>query len=198
MFIIERTAALFATRGYAATSIGDIAEACECSKSRLYHYFDSKESILEQMMTTHVDKLLVECKQIVRRKKEPEVRFRELIRHFLEIYAVSRDKHVVLLTCMEFLPPEARDTVLDKERKLVAYVHDELARIRPDLAREPGLTQVDTMLFFGMINWTYTWFVANGAISPKEIADRSVDIFLQGYSHFDGALSAPPRVAVKA
>ncbi|MBL9056660.1 MAG: TetR family transcriptional regulator, partial [Rhodobacteraceae bacterium] len=34
--IIRRAAAIFAKHGYAATSIGDIATACDCSKSRLY------------------------------------------------------------------------------------------------------------------------------------------------------------------
>ena len=56
--IIEKAAVMFAKRGYASTSIGDIAEACGCSKSRLYHYFDSKEAILLDMLNTHVDKLL--------------------------------------------------------------------------------------------------------------------------------------------
>lgn len=179
--IIEKTASLFASRGYAATSIGDIATACGSSKSRLYHYFESKEAILSEMLTEHVDTLLEECRQKLADDEDPVRRFHEVIRFFLEVYAVSRDKHVVLLTCLEFLPEDKRQEVVDKERQLIAYLGEVLKRIRPDMKDDPRLVHIDTMLFFGMINWTYTWYSAQGSLRPAELADRSVDLFLNGY-----------------
>ncbi|MEM6462030.1 MAG: TetR/AcrR family transcriptional regulator [Pseudomonadota bacterium] len=179
--ILDRTAALFASRGYAATSIGDIATACECSKSRLYHYFGSKEAILSDMLTEHVDRLLEECRETLKVHDDPHKRFKELITYFMEVYAVSRDKHVVLLTCIEFLPPDKREEVINKERELVAYVQEALGHIRPDRARDQRSAHVDTMLFFGMINWTYTWYRASGPIASAELADRVIEIFLDGY-----------------
>lgn len=181
--ILDRTAALFASRGYAATSIGDIASACECSKSRLYHYFESKEEILSTMLSEHVDKLLDQCDATLESGGDPVDRFHRLIQYFLEVYAVSRDKHVVLLTCLDFLPPEKRREVVAKQRKLIAYVADVLAAIRPDLRSDRRLAHVDTMLFFGMINWTYTWYRLEGPISPDTLAKRAVDLFLSGYAH---------------
>lgn len=181
--ILDRTAALFASRGYAATSIGDIASACECSKSRLYHYFESKEEILSTMLSEHVDKLLDQCDATLESGGDPVDRFYRLIQYFLEVYAVSRDKHVVLLTCLDFLPPEKRREVVAKQRKLIAYVADVLAAIRPDLRSDRRLAHVDTMLFFGMINWTYTWYRLEGPISPDTLAKRAVDLFLSGYAH---------------
>lgn len=181
--ILDRTAALFASRGYAATSIGDIASACECSKSRLYHYFESKEDILSTMLSDHVDKLLDQCDSTLESSGDPVDRFYRLIRYFLEVYAVSRDKHVVLLTCLDFLPPDKRREVVAKQRKLIAYVADVLAAIRPDLRSDRRLAHVDTMLFFGMINWTYTWYRLEGPISPDTLAKRAVDLFLSGYAH---------------
>lgn len=182
--IIEKTAALFASRGYAATSIGDIAQACECSKSRLYHYFDSKEAILAHMLTEHVDKLLEGCHRALKTHADPVERFEVLVDFFLGIYSVSGNKHVVLLTCLEFLPENVRRDVLRKERELVAFVRDILIRIRPDIASD-GMSHIDTMLFFGMINWTYTWFDPNGKVTSTALAQRSVDLFLNGYRTFD-------------
>lgn len=179
--IIDNTAALFAERGYAATSIGDIAQACDCSKSRLYHYFESKEDILAKMLTEHIDTLLEGCHETLSQHADPVERFRVLVRFFLGIYAVSSDKHVVLLTCIRFLPEDTRQTVLRKERELVTFIRDIIMRIRPDIAKKGQLAHVDTMLFFGMINWTYTWFDAEGPVSPEALADRAVDLFLDGY-----------------
>jgi AcrR family transcriptional regulator len=186
--ILEKTAFLFATRGYAATSIGDIAEACGCSKSRLYHYFESKEAILSTMLSDHVDGLLEKGRRTLAKYDDPVASFREMIRFFMEVYAVSRDKHVVLLTCMEFLAKKKRQEVVEKQRELISFVRDILKQIRPDRANDASALHVDTMLFFGMINWTYTWYRADGPMRSSELADRCVDIFLEGYQRAGGTV----------
>lgn len=179
--ILDRTAAVFATRGYAGASIGDIADACGCSKSRLYHYFDSKEAILSTMLTDHVDKLLANGAAAIRKHTEPIPRFRALIRSFLEIYPTASNKHIVLLTCMEFLPDELRIEIYNKQRQLITMVRNILRELKPKSVKKRPLLGVDTMFFFGMINWTYTWYKIGGPVLPDEIADRSVELFLNGY-----------------
>lgn len=179
--IVETTAALFAARGYAATSIGDIAQACACSKSRLYHYFESKEAILSSMLLEHVETLLQGGSEILGRDSDPVETFRELVRFYLEIYAFSSNKHVVLLTCLEFLPPTQREDIKNKERQLIASVQRVLSLIRPDLHRTAAEGAADAMLFFGMINWTYTWFDPAGTMSAAALAERCIALFLDGY-----------------
>lgn len=183
--ILEKTAELFASMGYVASSIGDIAEACGCSKSRLYHYFDSKEAILQAMLGAHIDGLLAGAREVVAAHPDPVERFTHLIRFFMDIYAVSRAKHVVLLTCTPFLPEPVRRELTDKQRELVSYVRNILKAIRPEIGGG-GTTDIDTMLFFGMINWTYTWYRAEGNVRPEDLADRAVAIFLNGYRAVSG------------
>jgi AcrR family transcriptional regulator len=48
--IIETAAKLFAEKGFDATSIDDIAEACEVAPGLIYHYFDSKSEILRALL----------------------------------------------------------------------------------------------------------------------------------------------------
>ncbi|SUV87842.1 TetR family transcriptional regulator [Bordetella pertussis] len=43
------------------------------------------------------------------------------------------------------------------------------------------------MLFFGMINWTYTWYKADGSVSPDALAERTVQLFLDGYLNLPSA-----------
>ena len=91
----------------------------------------------------------------------------------------------VLLTCLEFLDPEKRKILIAKQRELLAYVRDILLQMRPDLVQDGNLSHVDTMLFFGMINWTYTWYRADGQVSPQDLADRVVQLFVNGYATID-------------
>ena len=48
--ILNVAAACFARQSYPATSMNDIAAACGTSKARLYHYYDSKEAILFDLL----------------------------------------------------------------------------------------------------------------------------------------------------
>ena len=90
-----------------------------------------------------------------------------------------------LLTCLEFLDADKHKSLVAKQRELLAYVRDILLQMRPDLAHDSDLAPVDAMLFFGMINWTYTWYRADGRMSPQALADRVVALFVKGYASID-------------
>jgi len=48
--ILQRARHMFATRGFAETSMDDIAQTSHMQKASLYHYFSSKQHILEEMI----------------------------------------------------------------------------------------------------------------------------------------------------
>src|SRR5262249_46312851 len=48
--ILQHARHLFATKGYAETSVDDIAQACHMQKPSLYHYFESKQQLLQEMV----------------------------------------------------------------------------------------------------------------------------------------------------
>jgi hypothetical protein len=39
------------------------------------------------------------------------------------------------------------------------------------------------MMFYGMVNWTYTWYDAAGPIAPAQLAARMTELFLRGFPH---------------
>src|SRR5580698_10153129 len=53
--ILETSARLLCERGYDATGIQEIAEACDLTKAGLYHYFESKEALLHEIMSYGMD-----------------------------------------------------------------------------------------------------------------------------------------------
>ena len=56
--ILDLAARCFAERSYHAASMNDIAEAGGTSKARLYHYYESKEAILFDLLDRHTQRLL--------------------------------------------------------------------------------------------------------------------------------------------
>ena len=66
------------------------------------------------------------------------------------------------------------------ERRVVDLVAGVVARLdaQPGGERRPAVPI--TMMLFGMINWTHTWYRPDGPIGPEQLADLAADLFLNG------------------
>ena len=176
--IVAAASHLYARQGFQGASVSDLAKACGASKSLVYHYFPSKEDILHEVMASHLE-LLVDAAEDVLRLSAlgPRDRLHALALAFMQLYADAADSHKVLLNELDNLPPERRGDVVAKQRRIIAIVEEQIREIRPETG---PLTFPLTMLFFGMINWTHTWFRADGAVTPEGLADMAVDLMLDG------------------
>lgn len=79
--ILDASARLFATRGFADTTVRDIADAVQILSGSLYHYFSSKEAILEAVMREFLVDLADGVAQIAGGEATPRQRFDDLVRH---------------------------------------------------------------------------------------------------------------------
>jgi AcrR family transcriptional regulator len=169
--IVARAAELFARRGYSGSSINDLAVECGISKSLLYHYFPSKEDILDAVMASHLDLLLGDAANAAALAGSAEDRLRRLLHDFMGHYVGASARQKVLLNELGNLPDERRRSVVAKQRELIATVQSLLCEIHPALAAEPRRARVATMLLFGMINWTLTWYDPEGGMAPSEVTE---------------------------
>ena len=170
--ILEECAKLFAKTGYDAVSVGEMTVACGISKGLLYHYYSSKEAILFELMSSHVAVLQRDVAAVMASGQDPPTRCRELVhrltRHSIENAASQK----VLLNDLRRLPEDKRAVIVAKQRDLVGSVQRVLSDLYPLMARNPAGAMVETMLLFGMINWTHTWFDPGGALSAGDIAEQ--------------------------
>ena len=174
--ILDAAASLYARRGFAGASVADLASACGTSKSLIYHYFPAKDDILYGVMTSHLEDL-VDAAETATRSGDPETRLRALTLAFMHLYAGAEDRHKVLLNELDNLTPARRQEVVAKQRRIIAAVELLVRSLRPDRG---NVALPLTMLFFGMINWTHTWFHAEGPLSPEQLAELAVDLMLNG------------------
>jgi AcrR family transcriptional regulator len=186
--ILVHAAHLFARRGYAGTSMNEVADACSLAKASLYYYYRDKYSLLISIADTHVSRLRTGAAGL-----GPKEELRELIRRFLAEYADAKDAHRVLTEDVRFLQPADRTRVLDKERDVVQGFAQSIGRVRPQLKRT-ALTKPLTMLLFGMINWMFTWMSAEGPLDYDAMAPVVADLFLGGLT----AVKAPRELAESA
>ncbi len=169
--IVERAAGLFARAGFNGASLADLAAACDTSKSLLYHYYPSKEDILYAVMASHIDKLVADVDQVMARKADPAIMLDRLLHAFMHHYVGAAERQKVLLNELENLPAERRAEIVGKQRRVIEAVQSLLTALHPSLARNAARARAQTMLIFGMINWTHTWYDPDGPVSVDEIAD---------------------------
>jgi AcrR family transcriptional regulator len=180
--IVEAAAALFAARGFNGASVADIAERCETSKSLIYHYYQSKEDILYDVMISHVRALEQAAAEAIAGAAAPAQKLRDLTQAFMALYVGAANRHKVLLNDLDKLPDARRSEIVAVQRGLIENVAELLAAIEPALAKRKGARVPAAMLYFGMINWTHTWFDPKGSIGATQLADMAVDMTLKGLS----------------
>ena len=192
--ILDIAAQSFADRSYPAASMNEIAAACGTSKARLYHYYDSKEAILFDLMDRYTQRLLsliaLTEATAQRRNLDDRAALHELIRAFLHEYESSATRHVALLNDTQFLSdvPDAhlgspaispRELILNRQRDVVAAVTRALRRAYPQRLNASNQTAI-TMMLFGMINWTFTWLRPGGPISYVAFANEVIALLEKG------------------
>ena len=175
--ILEIAAQCFAERSYAAASMNDIAAAGGTSKARLYHYYESKEAILFDLLDRYTQRLLALIGQVEataqRRRLDDRAALHELVRAFLEEYETSATRHAALLHDSKFLGDSQRQLIVERQRDVVAAATRFLHRAYPQRVNEDNQTAL-VMMLFGMINWTFTWLRPGGAMTYADFAEQVV------------------------
>ncbi|MEL7027819.1 MAG: TetR/AcrR family transcriptional regulator [Pseudomonadota bacterium] len=169
--ITVTAAKLFARHGFSSASMAEIAGRCDVSKSLIYHYYPSKEAILFDVMSTHIDALLEAAAETsVETAATPSDKLIALSISLLRRYIGAANAQRVLLYELSSLPKAERDEIIEKQRRLVGIVEEILAEVQPALSGDRGLKRARAMLYFSMLNWSHSWFNSRGAISRDELA----------------------------
>jgi AcrR family transcriptional regulator len=181
--ILDVAAQCFAERSYPAASMNDIAAAGGTSKARLYHYYDSKEAILFDLLDRYTQRLLAIIGQAEataqRRNLDERAALHELVRSFLQEYESSATRHVALLHDTKFLGEAQRELILDRQRDVVSAVTRFLRRAYPARVNAANQSAV-VMMLFGMINWTFTWLRPGGPMSYAAFAEEVIAMLERG------------------
>ncbi|MGH8263472.1 MAG: TetR/AcrR family transcriptional regulator [Steroidobacterales bacterium] len=173
--ILEQAKKLFATRGYSATSIDDIAAASGVTKPVVYDHFASKRELYVGLMRTLRDALRHQAAADLRDAHSPREAFQHAIESFYTI--VKRDPAIVQLL---FVQSRNQPELLREWERLQA---EAIAQIKP-LARalaprlEPWQIGVFVQFLHHGLNSTVEVWPKN--VSVKQMADLVVTILWSG------------------
>lgn len=95
--LVRLAADLFAEKGFQATSVREIAKAAGILSGSLYHHFDSKESIGDEILREFIDDVLGAYREAVAGTDSPRVAIERMVRS--STAALSR--HRAALTMLQ-------------------------------------------------------------------------------------------------
>ncbi len=175
--LVTTATAIFAERGYHATSMRDLSRASGMSLAGIYHYVRSKHELLFLIQDQCFAEVHAGAVATLERTTDPEERVQAFIRHHLVFFTGHMDKMKVLSHEDDELEGTMRQQVRERKR---AYV-DLLTSLLNEVDHRPVNQVVAGYTLFGMMNWIYTWYNPAGAIRPEQLAEDVARLFLYGY-----------------
>lgn len=177
--ILTAATELFVRKGYHGTGVQEISEAVGLGRGALYHHIGSKDQLLFEISMSLLDGARDATLPYAETDDPPDVKLRNLAKALLAHHAANGEGWLVAIQESRFLEEENRRKINAARDAFEAIwrgvLHD---------GAQAGLWRhvdgVDVRGVLGMFNYAARWMRADGPMSPEQIADRYVDLLLDG------------------
>lgn len=180
--LLRIAAELFAERGYVGTTVRDIAEAAGILSGSLYHHFDSKESMVDEIVSTFLTSLLASYDEILARETGPRETLQELARASILAMDEHRAAIVIYQNEAAYLAQFPRFAYVEDARQRFASVW--LDTLQRGIASGELRGDLDANVAYHFLRdtiWTASrWFRPDGTLTASEIADQYLSMLLDG------------------
>jgi AcrR family transcriptional regulator len=178
--IIHTAAKLFKEKGYAATSMRDIATELGIEAASLYHHIKSKEEILDTICFATADKLLASIAEVNDIYFNAEEKLRLAIKNHVYIISENINQSAVFLHEWRSLS----EPKLTEFKTLRDAYENELKVILKEGVDEDVFADVDqkfaTLTILSTVNWINEWYNPKGKMNAAEIATKLSDFIMGG------------------
>lgn len=158
---------LFAQHGFAAVSMRQIASGVGVQVGALYNYTPDKQTLLFELMQTHMKTLLEACCDDT--TADPIARLRHFVKFHIRFHHERPDEVFIAYMELRNLTPENFSVV---ERMRRSY-EDHLQTILRDGVNagtfEVADTKIATLAVIAMLTGVNTWFRVGGRLSLDDV-----------------------------
>ena len=179
--ILKSAARVFADQGFDRASMAMLASECGISKANIYHYYDSKDALLYDLLDNYLSTLRDRVCGVAIAGKPPQQALRDTVLEILLAYQGADDEHRVQSAGLAALPSEQQKVLKSYQRDMVGHLAAILARVAPaTFDGNPAKLRAATMSIFGMLNWFYMWNPGADESARRDYAGLVADLALGG------------------
>lgn len=181
-------ARLFATKGFHATRMQDIADELGMQKGSLYYYFNSKDELLSELVTGSVQEAQSSLQGILDSDAHPSQKLNLAIEEHLRILQQNADLH--LINAQEILMSLDSETAVTTNTLLKNYENIWIAILQEGIDAGEFRTDLDRKItvkaLLGMCNATLTWFEPTGRLTSQQIGQIFSELVSKGLHSHNG------------
>ena len=185
--MVAIAAELFAQKGYRATTVREIADAAGILSGSLYHHFDSKESIGDEILSGFINEVLADYRSAVVEAADPRAALEQIVRTTSRTLAQHRAALTMLQNDWNYFASQPRFAYMPKAQR-------EIERIwigQLDAGKQAGLfrADLDTKLTYRLLQ-DVLWIPAQWRRTRGYSTDQVIDGFLRIL--FEGIAAGTP------
>ncbi|MGH9946443.1 MAG: TetR/AcrR family transcriptional regulator [Pyrinomonadaceae bacterium] len=176
--IYQVAARIIHEKGYETTSLNDIAKAAGLTKSGLYHYVSSKESLLYEAMNYGMDLVEADVLGPARLVDDPTERLRTLVRAYANLIMTERQEITIIINEANGLNVKLRNKIRARRHIFYNFVGDTIRKIKDEgniAVLDVGVT---TLNFVGSLVWLAYWYRPEGRLSKEQVTEELVELLV--------------------
>jgi TetR/AcrR family transcriptional regulator, cholesterol catabolism regulator len=181
--ILAKAGELFARKGIAGTTVREIADAVGVLSGSLYHHFESKDAIVDELLTVYFSAVKVRYAEVLASGKPSEERLHDLILASLELAATQRDAIAIYQAESNYLREQPRFKYIQAATADVQRSWLEV--IDAGVADGSFRDDVDPRVFYRLVRdavWlSVHWHRPGGEYSTTTLADEITSVFVHGF-----------------
>ncbi|MDV7090587.1 TetR/AcrR family transcriptional regulator [Rhodococcus sp. IEGM 248] len=190
--IIEQATRLFAERGFASTTLQDIADATGLTRPALYHYVANKDELLSRLVSESTETPAALLHTINERTDlGPTEKLREMATAIALHQAQAPDRFQLIVRSEAELPEDiSRNYEQSRRHVLKEFIHVIEDGIRTGEMR-PVDPRTAALAVIGMLNWIAWWHQPGNADDDRVIATQLADMAVRSLVHQDSQSATP-------
>jgi AcrR family transcriptional regulator len=158
--ILDAAVRVFANQGFHACRVSDIADEAGVAYGLVYHYFDSKDQVLNTLFLERWDVMLELIRDVDRRQIPPRDKLHEITSFIVDSYRHDPDLMKVIIVEVTRAANSFGRTHLAKIREAYAGIADIVEKGQREGAFTSEITpQFAAMAFYGAIEQVLTGWI---------------------------------------
>lgn len=178
--IVDAAALLFKQKGYASTSMRDLATELGIEAASIYHHIKSKEELLESICFDMANKFISNAKEVNDIYFNAEERLRMAIKLHIETITENQNQSAVFLSEWRNLS----EPKLSLFKQLRNQYENQFTIILIDGENEDIFDQTDkkfaVLSILSTINFVNEWYNPEGKMNAAQIAEKLSNFIMGG------------------
>jgi AcrR family transcriptional regulator len=171
---------LFKEKGYAGSSMRDIAQIMGIEAPSIYNHVNSKHDLLKRICYEVADKFLVIINNIKKTSSHPAVTLQTIILEHVKVVTENNDASAVFTNEWRFLEASDLENFIKLRNKYERFIEKTIKDGLDQGIFKTNNTKLVTLSLLTTLNGIYHWYNPKGRLKAEDISHNIMNLYFLG------------------